>query len=820
MLGRGEIMAERGYSPQIIPVDIKDEMVFSYLDYAMSVIIGRALPDVRDGLKPVHRRSLYTMYESKNFYNSPYKKSARIVGDVMGKYHPHGDAAIYDAIVRMAQDFNMRYTLIDGQGNFGSLDGDAPAAMRYTEIRMSRIAGEMLTDIDKDTVDFVPNYDGSLKEPKFLPSKIPNLLINGSSGIAVGMATNIPPHNLREIMDALIAMIENPDISYNELLSIVKGPDFPTGAFIYGMDGIRQAYEIGKGIIKIRANAEIFEDENGEEKIIVSEIPYQVNKARLIEKIAELVKDKKIEGIGELRDESDRSGIRIVIELKRDAIPQIVLNNLFAMTSMEVSFGIIMLAIVNSQPVVLTLKDALNYFILHRKDVVTRRCLFDLKKAEEREHILEGYKIAIDFIDEVISLIRSSKTAEEAKIKLKGKFALSDIQAQAILDLRLQRLTALERQKILEELKSVKGTIVKLKEILADEKLLMKVIVEEFKEIKEKYGDERKTKIVKEVEKISVEDLIPDENMVVTITRNGFIKRNVLTEYRSQRRGGRGKMGMSLREEDIINDLFVASAHSHILFFTNKGKVYKLKVYEIPAGGRHSKGRAIVNLLSLSPEEKIKTHLSVKDFSDNSSLVFTTKKGLIKKTMLSEYKNIHKNGLIAIKLRKDDDLISVKLLDSNRNLLLFSKKGKAIQFDGDCIPPRGRNSMGVIGMRLKEGDEVVGMEVLSEDYKLLTVTEKGFGKRTELSLYRFQKRGGAGVFTIKLTPKTGDVVGVRQIRDDDQLFIITSKGKIIRLKVQEISVIGRVTQGVKLINLEEDERISDFEILVEKEDEE
>ncbi|MBM4386922.1 MAG: DNA gyrase subunit A [Deltaproteobacteria bacterium] len=800
----------------ILPINIEDEMKSSYLDYAMSVIIGRALPDVRDGLKPVHRRALYTMHETKCTHAAAYKKSARIVGEVMGKYHPHGDAAIYDTIVRMAQDFNMRYLLVDGQGNFGSVDGDAPAAMRYTEIRMTRIAEELLADIEKETVSFVPNYDGSLVEPTVLPTRIPNLLVNGSSGIAVGMSTNIPPHNLREVIDGIIVLSNNPELKVTELMRYVHGPDFPTGAFIQGREGIRQSYETGRGIIKMRARAEIEEGEKGERtSIIVTEIPYQVNKARLLERIAELVKDKKIEGISDLRDESDRDGMRIVIELKRDAVSQIVLNQLYAMTAMQNTFGVIMLAITNGQPKLMNLKEILEEFLQHRKVVVTKRCVYELHQAEEREHILLGFKIVLDNLDAVIKTIRQSQTPEDAKLALMSGFKLSERQAQAILEMRLQKLTGLEREKILKELKEVQAEIRRLKEILASPKLLMELIVRELAEIKEKYGDERRTEIVAEDTDIDIEDLIAEEEVVVTISRDGFIKRMPVSTYRSQRRGGKGKIGMTTKEEDFITTLFIASTHDQLLIFTNKGRVFKLKVWELPQGTRAARGRAIVNLVRLLPDEKVRTVLPIKDFDENSFIFFATKRGLVKKTALSEYKHIRANGIAAIKLDGNDDLIAVRL--SEKDVLLFSRQGKSIRFKADSIRAIGRTTRGVRGMALKSNDEVVGMEMLKEGETVLTATERGYGKRTNLDEYRTQKRGGSGILTVRANAKVGFVVGIKQVNDSHELMITTDKGKIIRLRVRDISTIGRVTQGVRLISVEPDEKVMGIDILGEDE---
>ncbi len=801
-----------------IPVNIEDEMKKSYMDYAMSVIIGRALPDVRDGLKPVHRRILYAMNELNNDWDKPYKKSARIVGDVIGKYHPHGDMAVYDAIVRMAQDFSLRYPLIDGQGNFGSVDGDPPAAMRYTEIRMAKLAGELLADIEKETVDFVPNYDDSLLEPSVLPSKFPNLLVNGSSGIAVGMATNIPPHNLNETINGLIAFIDNPEISNAELMSHIPGPDFPTGGFIYGQEGIRSAYETGKGVIQLRARALIERDRKGErESIVVTELPYQTNKAKLIERIAELIQEKVIEGIAGVRDESDREGMRVVIELKRNEVPEVILNQLYKNTQMQTSFGIILLAIHQNQPKLLSLKEMLHLFLQHRKEVVTRRSLFDLKKAEARAHILEGLKKAIDQIDAIIATIKASKTPKEAKERLMGRFEFSEEQAQAILDMRLQRLTNLEQRKIVEEYEETIKLINRLKDILASERLMLNVIKEELIAIRDAYGDERRTEIVDVAPEIKIEDLIAEEDMVVTITHTGYIKRNPISLYRSQHRGGKGKVGINVKEEDFVEDLFIASTHDYLLFFTDAGKIHWKKVHEIPQAGRMTRGKAIVNLLNLGPQEKVTTILSLKDFSPGKFITFVTKNGTVKKTALEAYSNPRAGGIIALGLDEGDELISTKLTDGGRHLFIGTKMGKAIHFPENQVREMGRTARGIRGIRLSKGDEVVGMEVVLPHTSLLTVTENGYGKRTLASEYRIQNRGGSGIFTVKRTKKTGDVVGVKSITDEDELMIISNKGKIIRLKAADIPVQGRSTQGVRLITLEEGERVVAVAKLAEKE---
>ncbi|GIW47690.1 MAG: DNA gyrase subunit A [Deltaproteobacteria bacterium] len=802
---------------QIVPVNIEDEMKESYLSYSMSVIVGRALPDVRDGLKPVHRRILYGMYELGNEWNKPYKKSARIVGDVMGKYHPHGDAAIYDALVRMAQDFSMRYPLIDGQGNFGSIDGDPPAAMRYTEVRLARIAGEMLADIDKETVDFVPNYDGSASEPTVLPARVPNLLLNGASGIAVGMSTNIPPHNLGELVDAIVAQIRNPKISIDELMNYIPGPDFPTGGFICGRDAIKEAYATGRGVIKIRARARIEKQKKGErESIIITEIPYQVNKAKLIERIADLVKSEKIQGISDIRDESDREGIRIVLELKRGENPKVILNQLYKHTPMDTSFGIIMLALVRNQPRILSLKELINQFIEHRKEIVTRRTEFELRKAEERLHILEGIKVALDHIDEVISLIRNSSNPSEAKEQLVLRLSLSEVQAQAILDMRLQRLTALEREKIIEERDALKETIRNLKGILESEELLLDIIVSELEDIKKRYGDERRTEILDNVEELSIEDLIADENMVVTITHEGYIKTTPLSVYRSQRRGGKGKTGITTKEEDFVEAVFVASTHSYLLFFTNLGRCYWLKVHEIPEAGPTARGKAIVNLLNLSPEESIAAVLPVREFKENQFVIMATKKGIVKKTDLMAYSNPRAGGIIAVNVREGDELIGAKISSGDDEVLLTTRMGQAIRFHEKEVRDMGRTATGVVGIKLGKGDEVVSLEVIHDkDAQILTVTEMGYGKRTPVSEYRVTGRGGKGVMTIKTTEKNGSVVGAFQVTDDNQIILITTHGKIIRMEASEIKVYGRGTQGLKLIDLEPGEKVAAVAKVVE-----
>jgi DNA gyrase subunit A len=804
-----------------IPINIEDEIRQSYMDYAMSVIIGRALPDARDGLKPVHHRVLYAMYDLGLDWNRTYKKSARVVGDVIGKYHPHGDVAVYDTIVRMAQDFSMRYPLVDGQGNFGSVDGDPPAAMRYTEIRMARIAGELLADLDKETVDFVPNYDETLKEPVVLPARIPNLLVNGSSGIAVGMATNIPPHNLGEVVDGLIALIANPNLSIAELMHYIPGPDFPTAGFIHGRNAIREAYHTGRGILQLRARAATETDKRtGRISIIVGEIPYQVNKARLIERMAELVNGKRIDGISDLRDESDRDGMRIVIELKRDANPDIVLNQLYKLTPMQESFGIIMLAIVDNRPKLLTLKDALQVFLGHRKEVVTRRTVFELRKAEERLHILEGLKIALDHLDAVIKLIRAAKDPATAKAGLVQQFQLSEIQAQAILDMRLQRLTGLERDKILEEHAETLKQIARFKGVLANESEVYKIISDELLEVKKLHADERRTEIVDESTEISIEDMIVEEDMAVTISHEGYIKRNAATLYRAQRRGGRGKLGATTKEEDFVEHLFVASTHSYILFFTTTGKVFWIKVHELPQAGRAARGKAIVNLLNLEKDEKISAFLPVREFQEGRYILFATKNGTVKKTELMAYANPRKAGIIAISLDDGDEVIGVRLTDGQQQVILSTRDGQAIRFKEEDVRPMGRSAGGVRGITLEQGDAVVGLDVVSPGATLLDASERGYGKRTEMDEYRLQSRGGKGVITMKVTDKTGPVVGVRMVTDDDDIMLVTDGGKVIRTPVRGISVIGRNTQGVHLIDLTEGEKVVAVARLAEKEEDE
>ena len=789
---------------RILPIEIAEEMKKSYIDYSMSVIVGRALPDVRDGLKPVHRRILYSMSELNLTPDKPYRKSARIVGDVLGKYHPHGDSAVYLAMVRMAQDFSTRGLLVDGHGNFGSVDGDSPAAMRYTEARMSKLALELLRDIDKETVDFVPNFDESLKEPAVLPSRYPNLLVNGSNGIAVGMATSIPPHNLGEVIDATVHLIDNEECSVDDLMKFVKGPDFPTSAIIMGKENIAEAYRTGRGKVKVRARAVIEELPKGKQQIVVTEIPYQVNKAKLVERIAELVKDKKVEGISDLRDESNRNGMRIVIELKRDVNANIVLNNLYKHSQMEETFSVIMLALVNGQPKVLNLKQILYHYVQHQKDVVTRRTKFELNKAEARAHILEGLRIALDNIDAVISLIRASKTTQEAKSGLMEKFGLTDIQAQAILDMRLQRLTGLERDKIEAEYEELIKKINRLKEILANERLLLNVIKEEMLIIKENYADERRTEIRHAEGEIDMRDLIEDEEIAITLTHFGYIKRLPADTYKSQKRGGRGISALTTREEDFVKHLVSTTTHSKLLFFTNKGRVFRLNAYEIPEGKRQAKGTAIVNLLQLGPNEKIATLLAIDEKDDNKYLLLANKNGIVKKTDREEFKNINKAGLIAIGLREDDELIGVKVTDGNKDVLLVTKEGMSIRFDENDIRSMGRSAMGVKGITLSNDDKVVSMSLCEEGTDVLVVSENGFGKRTDINEYRTQIRAGKGIKTYNIAEKTGKLVGAEMVNEDDEMMIINSDGVLIRLRVNEISLFGRVTSGVKLMKTDDE----------------
>jgi DNA gyrase subunit A len=791
---------------KIIPINIEDEMKTSYINYAMSVIVGRALPDVRDGLKPVHRRILFGMKEQGMTHDKPYKKSARIVGDVMGKYHPHGDAAIYDTMVRMAQDFSMRYPLADGQGNFGSIDGDAAAAMRYTEIRLWNLAQEILDDLDKDTVDFIPNYDGSLKEPVILPSKVPNLLINGSTGIAVGMSTNMPPHNLREIVDAVIMTIDNPEVTTQELMGVVHGPDFPTGAYIYGRSGIHRAYETGRGIIKIRAKTTVEQHKN-KESIIINEMPYQVNKAKLIENIANLVKEKKILGITDLRDESDRNGIRAVIELSRGTNADVVLNQLFRHTQMESSFGIINLALVDGQPMILGLKDIIRHFIDHRVEVVTRRSIFEMEKAKKRAHILEGLQIALDHIDRVIALIRQSQTTDEAKTRLIAELDLSQEQAKAILDMRLQRLTGLEREKIDNEHKELMETIRWLQEVLGDKNKILSIIKQEIIDIKDRYGDDRRTQIIDGDTEMEDEDLIPVEDVVVTISNSGYIKRLPVHTYKQQRRGGRGVIGMDTKETDFVVDLFVASTHDYILFFTDKGRVYWLKVYEIPDASRQSRGKAIINLIEVDNDENITAQIPVKAFKDDQYLIMATDCGVVKKTVLSAFSNPRRSGIIAITLDEGDELKIVKLTDGHKDIIIGSRHGKAIRFSEADVRATGRGARGVRGIRLIGNDCVVGMDIVRDDATLLTITENGFGKRTQFGEYRKMNRGGQGVITIISSIRNGMVVDVKAINETDELMVTTSGGIIIRVPVSDIRIQGRNTQGVKIMNVKNKDKV-------------
>ncbi|HWO97467.1 MAG TPA: DNA gyrase subunit A [Bacillus sp. (in: firmicutes)] len=801
-------MEEKNNS-QVKEINISQEMKSSFLDYAMSVIVSRALPDVRDGLKPVHRRILYAMNDLGMTADKPYKKSARIVGEVIGKYHPHGDSAVYDTMVRMAQDFSYRYMLVDGHGNFGSVDGDAAAAMRYTEARMSKISMEILRDINKDTIDYQDNYDGSEKEPVVLPARFPNLLVNGSSGIAVGMATNIPPHQLGEIIDGVLALSKDPDMTIGELMEYIPGPDFPTAGQILGRSGIRKAYETGRGSITLRAKVEIEEKSNGKQVIIVNELPYQVNKAKLIEKIAELVRDKKIDGITDLRDESDRNGMRIVIEVRRDANANVLLNNLYKQTALQTSFGINMLALVDGQPKVLNLKQCLKHYLDHQIVVIRRRTEFELRKAEARAHILEGLRIALDHLDEVISLIRNSQTTEIAKEGLMTKFSLSEKQAQAILDMRLQRLTGLEREKIEDEYQSLLKLIAELKAILADEEKVLEIIREELQEIKDRFNDERKTEIVTGgIETIEDEDLIPRQNIVITLTHNGYIKRLPVSTYRSQKRGGRGIQGMNMNENDFVEHLLTTSTHDTILFFTNKGKVYRTKGYEIPEYNRTAKGLPIVNLLEVEKGEWVNAIIPVEVFNEDSYLFFTTKKGISKRTTLSSFENIRTSGLIAVGLKEDDELISVRMTDGTKDVIIGTKQGMLIRFAEEDVRAMGRTATGVKGITLDEDDEVIGMEISEEQEDILIVTRNGYGKRTPTSEYRLQSRGGKGLKTCNITEKNGTVVALKSVTSDDDIMVITVNGVLIRVSSQDISQMGRNTQGVKVIRLDENEYVS------------
>ncbi len=812
-MGRKKKEEREQFAEKIIPRNIEDEMRASYIDYAMSVIVGRALPDVKDGLKPVHRRILYTMHEMGLAHNKPFKKSARVVGDVLGKYHPHGDMAVYDAMVRMVQEFSLRYPLINGQGNFGSIDGDSPAAMRYTEVRLSQITQDMLGDINKHTVDFTPNYDGSLSEPVILPARLPNLLINGSSGIAVGMATNIPPHNLGEIIDGVVMLIENPEAEITDLMKVIKGPDFPTGALIFGKKGIRDAYMTGRGSIKLRAKAEIEEVKGGKEVIVVDELPYQVNKANLIEAIANLVKSKKVEGISEIRDESDRRGLRIIIEIKKGENAQVILNQLYKHTQLTTTFGVIMLGLVDNVPRILNLKEVLHQYLEHRKEIVYRRTKFELEKAEARAHILSGLLIALENLDKVVKIIRRSKDVETARNALMTNFALTRIQAQAILDMRLHQLTALERKKIEDEHKELLKTIKELKSILASPKKILEIIKQEILEIKEKYGDARRTKIVARAVELDIEDLISEEDVVVTISHAGYIKRLELNTYRTQKRGGRGITGMTTREEDFLENIFISSTHSYVLFFSNLGRLYWLKVYEIPEAARTARGKAIVNLLRLSSSgEYITAMIPVRSFEaenekEEQYLMMITRKGVVKKTPLKSYSNPRPSGIIAIKLQQGDSLVDVKLTNGKHEMIIGTKKGLAIKFKEQDVRPMGRVAKGVRGMKMGKGDEVIGMESVIPGDTILTVCEEGYGKRTEEEEYRLQRRGGKGVINIRTSKRNGDVVGLKLVKDEDDIILITARGVVVRQNVKFIRTIGRNTQGVRLLKLDEGDKL-------------
>ncbi len=790
-------------------VSLEEEMKRSYLDYAMSVIIGRAIPDIKDGLKPVHRRVLYAMYESGTTHNKPFKKSARIVGDVIGKYHPHGDQAVYDTLVRMAQDFSMRYVLVEGQGNFGSIDGDPPAAMRYTEVRMSKLAGEMMADIEKDTVNFVPNYDESLTMPEVLPTRFPNLLVNGGSGIAVGMATNIPPHNLTEVCDGLIYLVQHPNASLEKIMDFIPGPDFPTGGYVFNKPGILEAYRDGRGVIQIRAKSMIERGEKGErERVVITEIPYTVNKARLIESIAALVNAKKIEGIADIRDESDREGIRIVLEVKKGELPEVVLNNLYKHTALQTSFGIIMLAIVDKQPKMMGLLEMMKYFISHRQDVIRRRTRFDLKKAEHRAHILEGLTIALDHIDAIIKLIRAAKNVDVARQGLMDRFKLTQVQAQAILEMQLQRLTHLERDKIVQEYAEVKALITKLKRILGSDKLIQEIIVDELRQIRDEYGDERRTEIRDEaIGEIRPEDLVKEEDVVVMTTQSGYIKRTSLSSYHFQMRGGKGRRGISMKAEDVVEDVFVCSTHSYLLFFTNNGRVYWLKALEIPDVGISGRGKAIANLIEFQPGEKVTSVVAVKDFSEDKYIVMMATNGLIKKTRLDEFRNIRRGGILAMSLKKKSELMWSRLTDGRRDIVIATKLGKAIRFSEKDIRPMGRAAAGVRAITLGKKDEVIGLVAIGpEDKYIFTASERGYGKKTEVNLYRKQHRGGKGLINLKITPKIGPAVAVLGVAEDD-LLIVTHMGKVIRIKTKQVRASGRATQGVRLINLENGDKV-------------
>lgn len=803
---------------KIIPINIEDEMQKSYIDYAMSVIIGRALPDIRDGLKPVHRRILYGMYEAGLTPDKPHKKSANVVGSVMARYHPHGDAALYDTLVRMAQNFSFRYPLVDGHGNFGSVDGDAPAAMRYTEARVSQIAMEMLKDIEKDTVNFSLNYDETLKEPDVLPSRIPNLLINGSAGIAVGMATNIPPHNLGETIDGIIALINNPDITVEEIMDNIKGPDFPTGGILIGEEGIKKAYITGRGSVVVKAKAQIETDNNDKPRIIIDEIPYQVNKSKLVEKIAYLVREKKIEGIVDLRDESDRKGMRIVVELKKNTIPKVILNKLYKYTQLQESFGIIMLALVNGRPKVLGIKEVLSCYLEHQKEVIVRRTQFDLEKAEARGHILEGLKIALDNLDAVIKTIRSSRTSPEAKERLMAGFSLSEKQAQAILDMRLHRLTGLEREKIDAEYIEILENIKYFKKVLGDEDEVLRIIKEELLEAKEKYGDKRRTQISLDEETTEIEDLIADEEVVITITHKGYIKRLPAATYRSQKRGGRGILGLTTKEGDLVEDLFVTTNHHYLLFFTNKGKAYRLKVHEIPEAARQAKGTAIVNLLYLDSAEYVTTVIPVREFTDEHFLFMGTRKGVVKKTRLSSYDTSRRDGIIALSLGKEDELIGVRKTDGSNHIIIGTELGKVIRIDESDVREMGRMARGVKGIKLGKEDKVVSIDLVNEEAFLIVITERGYGKKTLLKNYRKQKRGGSGLITYKRSERSGKLVAGRVVQLKDELMMITKKGIVIRFKINDVSTQGRATQGVRLMRLDPDDRVQAVATIIHEED--
>ena len=798
-------------------INIEDEVKYSYLDYAMSVIIGRAIPDIRDGLKPVHRRILFAMHDLNNDFDKPYKKSARIVGDVIGKYHPHGDIAVYDALVRLAQSFSMRYPLVDGQGNFGSVDGDPPAAMRYTEVRMARLAHEFLQDIDKETVNFQPNYDNSLLEPMVLPARVPSLLLNGSSGIAVGMATNIPPHNLRELCTGIQKLLEQPDLTVRELMRYIPAPDFPTAAFIYGYEGIREAYETGRGIIKMRARMEVEETSGRRQRLIVTELPYQVNKARLLEKIAELVKEKRISGIQDIRDESDRTGMRVVLELKVGEIPKVVENQLYKYTQLEMTFGVIMLAVVNNKPQVLNLREILLNFLEFRRTIIVRRTQFELQQAEKRAHILEGLKKALDHLDELIQLIRAAESPPVAKQQLMLRFAFSDLQAQAILEMRLQRLTGLERDKILEDYRNTLANIEYYQQVLASPSLVNEIIHKELQDLIDQYGDERRTQIIGDTTEMTIEDLITEEEVVVTLSLAGYIKRKPTAFYRSQRRGGKGRTGMGTREKDVVTTVFSASTHDYLLLFTNQGRVYWLKVHEIPDQGPASVGKALVNLIPLQDQERLATILPVKNFQSGQYVMMATKQGVVKKTSLMAFSNPRPSGIWAIVIDTGDELISARITDGEQQLFLMSRAGKSVRIHEQLIRPTGRVSRGVRGMDVDES-ELVGMDIIGEQQSILVVTERGFGKRTSNAQYRLQGRGGKGVINLRITERNGPVVNFRQVTDEDQVILITDKGRLIRTNVAEISMKGRLTQGVKLMDLDEDEKVVDLTVVMESED--